>query len=282
MLKVKRPVAAIGFTFFITGSIILSMPKEYTAILLALFALFVFIHSRTRIIYTKHLLLMFVTAVIAVVYINIYGILWGVHINKISVDTQVFRGYISEINNTDNTSYIVTVTDVKGREKYKANIYYSSGFELGDIVSITGKFKSAKKDKYMYSSYADNIIGTISAEKMEAVSSDIKTIKYTALKARKALLASVDDIYDKDSAAVVSAIAYNDSHTISANIKDGFRTAGLSHALVVSGLHIWIITAAVISVLKYVPINKKIKNVVTALFVVSLVDSNNLRKKILV
>ena len=260
--KIKRPVAVVGFTFFISGSIALSMPKGYSAVLLALFALFVFIHYKTRKIYTKHLAVMFIAALVSVAYVNIYSALWQNRIDSMPQDTMEYTGYVSKINSSDNTFYTVTVLDNKNKEDYKVTLYYHDGFELGDILHLKGKFKPVKNNRYVFSSYADNIIGTISAD--EIVQEDIKlnNIDYIAVKAKKIILESMDKLYSKDVLAVASAISYNDKHLISSEIKENFRIAGMSHALVVSGLHVWIVVAAVLGFLKYIPVNKKTKNIV--------------------
>jgi len=242
------------------------VPKEYTAVLLALFALFVFIHYKTRKVYTKHLLAMLVSAVVSILYINIYGMVWAKNIDRMPTDTADYIGYVSGIGNSDNTFYTVTILDDKGREDFKVTLYYHDGFTLGDKLSITGKFKPAKNNRYVFSSYADNILGTISADKIVLTDTDIRNINYYAVRAKKAVLDSMAQLYRKDVLAVASAISYNDKHLVSAEIKDSFRTAGLSHALVVSGLHVWIVIGAVLWILKYIPVNRKIKNI-SALFV---------------
>ena len=269
MYKIKRPLAVAGFTFFITGSTILSMPKEYTAVLLALFALFTFIHSKTAKVYTKHLVLMLVTAVVAVVYINIYGILWHNNISKISTDDAVYNGYISAVNNADNTSYTVTVLNNRGREDYKVTLYYGNSFAIGDTITVTGKFKPVKYNKYVFSNYADNILGTISVSEMTEGDFTVSTIKYKALAIRRTLLEKTKELYQGDVAAVASAVAYNDKHLVSQQIKDSFIAAGMSHALVVSGLHVGIIAAVILKLFSFVPIDKKLKNVIAAVFIVA-------------
>lgn len=264
MLKIKRPLAVIGFTFFITGTTVLSMPKEYTAILLALFALFVFVHSKTRKVYTKHLLLMLITAVISSVYVNTYTYFYQKNINSISNDTQSFTAYVKEINNIENTSYTLTVLDENYREIYNVSVYYSAWMNTGDVVEVTGKFKPAKSDKYIFSNYSKDIIGSISAQEITLSEAKVNTVKYKALTIKNAIIKSAAELYSNEYLAVVSAIALNDKHLLNSQIKGLFRTAGMSHALVVSGLHVGIIVIAVQSLLKVIPIHKKIKNIVTA------------------
>lgn len=264
MHKIKRPLAVIGFTFFITGTIVLSMPKEYTAILLALFALFVFIHFKTRKIFTKHLLLMIVTSLTAVVYINTYTHFYQRSIDNISTEKQIYTGYVKEITNPDNTGYIIALLDENNREIYNVSVYYANYFDIGDTVEISGKFKPAKRDKYIFSNYSENIKGTISADNIRNIDTEINTVKYKALTIKKALLDSASMMYSNEYLSVVNAIAFNDSHLLNSHIKGLFKTAGMSHVLVVSGLHVGIVVLAVQSGLKHIPIKKKYKNIMAA------------------
>ena len=264
MLKIKRPLAVIGFTFFITGTTVLSMPKEYIIVLLALFALFVFIHSRTRKIYTKHMLLMLITAISAVVYVNIYTDFYQRAVDSIPTDTQVYKGYVKEITNQENTGYIVALLDENKREIYNVSIYYANGFNIGDTVEITGKFRPAKRDKYIFANYSENIKGSIVADKIVHSDTKINTVKYIALSIKRTLIKSASELYSHEYLATVNAIAYNDKHMLSNQTVSLFKAAGMSHALVVSGLHIGIIVMAVQSLLRYLPFHKKYKNIITA------------------
>ena len=103
MYKIKRPAAITGYTTFITGSIALSMPVEYTLILLALFALFIIFHYFTKHRYTKHLFLVFITAVLTSLYVLLYSTIYTAGIAKIETNIENHTGYIKSITNNDGT-----------------------------------------------------------------------------------------------------------------------------------------------------------------------------------
>jgi len=269
MNYIKRPLAVIGFTFFITGSIVLSMPGEYTAILLALFALFTFVHYKINGKYTKHLVLMLAVVVVSTAYTFTYNYFYENNIDKLSTDKQIYTGYITSITNNENTGYVVTLVDENGREMYGVSIYYGVGFEVGDVVEISGKFSRNKNNQYIFSNYSKGIKGKITADKIVMSDTEINTVKYKALTLRKILLDSAAEIYHSDYLALVSSMGYSDKHLVSDSLNNNFKSAGLSHALVVSGFHVGIIVYAVSLLLKYFPFNKKAKNVVTALFVIA-------------
>ena len=269
MRPIRRPLALIGFAFFITGSIVLSMPGEYTAILLALFVLSTFIHHKIKGKYTNHLLLVLTVAAISTAYTFTYNHFYENSIDKISTEKQNYTGYVTSVTNNENTGYNVTLVDEKGREMHGVSIYYGADFNVGDVIDIEGKFSRNKNNQYIFSNYSKGIKGKITADKIVLSDAEINTVKYKALTFRKALLKSAEEIYQSDYLALVSSMGYSDKHLVSDSLNKSFKSAGLSHALVVSGFHVGIIVYAITLLLKYFPFNKKAKNIITAVFVIA-------------
>ena len=268
MNNIKRPVALVGFTGFITGSVVLSMPREYIIILLALFALFTIFHYCTNRKYTKHLATVFVIAVITMIYVILYSKVYVTNIEKISTDTKTYIGYINSITNSDGTGYIVTILDENNREKYAVSVYYQEGFEPGDVIEITGRFSANKNDNYIFTNYSRGIKGRISADKIELTDRQITTVKYMGLTAKASLIGNAEELYSGKNFPIVASMGYGDKSQLSPEIKAMFKTAGISHALVISGFHIAIIVFLIQLLLKYLPLNKKLKNLLTCIFIV--------------
>ena len=267
MSKIKRPLALIGYTFFITGSIILSMPGEYTVVLLALFALFIFIHFHTKKKFTYHLIAMLVTSVAAVVYISLYGFLFQKSIDNISTEKQKYNGYVSSITNTENTGYVITLADENGKDMYCVSVYYQMDLQLLDIVEIEGKFALFPRNRYIFANYSDNIKGRINADSIEKSEMKINSVKYKALTLRKALLDKINITYHGDSREIAASMGYGDKHLISDKVYAGFQAAGIVHVLTVSGFHVGIIVLLLQFLLKPLPIDKRIKNIITAVII---------------
>ena len=211
---------------------------------------------------------MLVCAVATVLYVNIYCEFYNNNIAKISTEKQTYTGYISAVTNNDNTGYNITLVDNNGRETFGVSVYYGEGFALGDKVKITGKFVPFGSNPYTYYFYANDIKGKLNADSIEAADFEIKSVKYIALTARKRLLDSASKLYDDEYLAIVSAMGYSDKHLASDYIKDCFESAGISHALVVSGFHVGIIVLFLQMLTYYLPINKRIKNIITAVVVI--------------
>ena len=268
MAEIRRPLAITGFTFFITGSIALSMPGEYTVILLALFAVFTIIHRFTVKKYTKHLVLMLASAVAAVVYISVYSHCFEQKIQSLSTEQSEYTGYINSITNNENTGYTVMLLDEQGREMYGVSIYYHGDFELGDKVKINGKFSENYNNQYIFSNYSKGILGKITAKSMELADVEINTVKYKTLTLRRELLKQAERLYTGDYLALVASMGYSDKHFVSDSVNQKFKTAGISHALVVSGFHVGIIVYMLLCLMRFVPINKKIKNIAVAAVII--------------
>ena len=267
MSKVKRPLAVVGFTFFITGGIVLSLPTGRTLALLAVFALLTFIHFITKKKFTKHLLTALITAAIAIVYVNIFKYFYIQSVNSIPKENQNFIGYVSSVDNNSSTYYTVTLLNEQHREIYNVSIYYNGRLSLADVVEINGKFKPAKNDKYIFSKYSDNIKGSIQIRDLSVKKIKINTVKYNTLTLKNKLLCRINDIYPEGYSAVVSAMGYNDAHELAKGTKQLFKNAGLGHALVVSGLHIGIIILALQGAVIRLPIDKKLKNTLISIVI---------------
>lgn len=66
---------------------------------------------------------------------------------------------------------------------------------------------------------------------------------------------------------IVKAIGLGEKEELGGDIKQSFKVSGIAHALVVSGLHIGIISRAMGLLMSFLPVSKKIKNVILCLFI---------------
>lgn len=268
MKPVKRPLAVIGYTFFISGSIVLSMPKEYANILLALLLLFLIFHFCTARRYTKYILLITAVFFSSSVYIQNYTLMYENKISQIPTDKREYTGYVKSVNNADSTSYTISILDESLKEKFDVSIFYMEKLELCDIVKIYGKFSPLNRDKYIFSNYSKGTVGKITIENIEVIDEDINTFNYRFLEIKSKILSKAEKLYTGQTYAVVASAGYNDKSYLNQDTKDLFQSAGISHALVVSGFHISVLTLVLIYLTKPLPIFKFIKNIVIVIFVI--------------
>ena len=269
MKTIDRPLAIIGYTFFIIASLSLSMPKEYLYILLAFLVVLGLFHYFTIKKYTKHILLVIITSFFAVAHTYTYISIYQNEIDKISTDLKEYTGYVYDINNKENTNYSIVLLDENLKETYTVSARYTNKLNIGDVVKIKGRFSSFKIDKFVYSNYAKNIKSNLYIKELY-IDNDIKisTRFYNALKVKKVLLENIRQLYQDKEGSIVSAIGYGDKHLLSRNTKNLFTSAGISHTLVVSGFHIAMIIVAFAKISGFIPVNKKIKNIFIASFII--------------
>ncbi len=269
MKRIDRPLAIIGYTFFIFASLSLSMPKEYLYILLAFIVFLDIIHLHTIKRYSRYLLLIIITSFAAVIYTQIYTDIYQKNINKISNNLAQYTGYVYSINNADSTNYTIMLIDEELKETFAVSTYYKGKLDIGDIVEIKGEFTPFKRDKYLYSNYAKDIKGFVKIKSVSILeNTKVKTLRYNAMMFKNKLINNIFELYPSDIVPIVSGIGYGDKHTLSNEIKSLFLSAGISHTLVVSGFHISIIVFTLSKIVGIIPINKKIKNLIISIFII--------------
>ncbi|MEG3028930.1 MAG: ComEC/Rec2 family competence protein [Oscillospiraceae bacterium] len=269
MYNVRRPLATIGFSFLAASCITLTVPREYVYILLALLALLLPIHYFTAKRYTKHLSLILAVSLIATAYTITYNDTYQEKINAISTDKQNYSGYITQRSSmVAPASYTLQLVDTNtGKDTYAVKFFYTEELEIGDTVTVTGKFSKFKTSKYDFSAYFNNIKGNISALKVSPV--DIKFSSYNrlTLAIKQKLLWKAKDLYSSKTEPLVWSMGYSDKTLLPYSYTDLFSAAGISHALVVSGFHVIILMSFLNMAVHYIPIHKKIKNVLVAIAV---------------
>lgn len=138
-------------------------------------------------------------------------------------------------------------------------------FEPYDEIEARLTFE---KETYS-SSIADRVyLSAYSNKNFRVIKTNCSSFAAVMLKIRKALLASADSLYSTSDAPFVKAVLLGDRTGLSAELTDTFRTAGISHMLVISGLHMSIISGVFLSLLRKIFRSRRLANVLTALPVI--------------
>lgn len=80
---------------------------------------------------------------------------------------------------------------------------------------------------------------------------------YYALKLRQSLLDSVDSLFPAKEAAFIKAVLLGDKTSLSEDVISDFRTAGISHLMAVSGLHMAAVAQLLLLFLMFLHVPKK-------------------------
>ena len=115
------------------------------------------------------------------------------------------------------------------------------GADLDDTLNFSCALSVTKNDYYKTKDYY--LCGAIDEDKKVVVEkAQSHSIKYYPNRLKKLLEDSVNSYMDEENATICSAIAFGDKNSVDPSVKEDFRRAGLSHILVVSGLHMSVLS----------------------------------------
>lgn len=238
---------------------------------LALSAFFTVFHFFTRNKYTLALIISLCGTVAATAYFDVYK---DRHRDKIYELEQLGSGSAYGIVKESHTSYAssyytVSVSNFNDNniEPVNVNVYTDDILSPGDVVVMQGRFKGfSPTSNYQYN-YSKNIDAYFYADSIALASDSSFSLQRMFFYMKSALTQSVKKLYDTDTAPVAAAMGFGDKSLLSNDVRDKFQSAGLSHALVVSGLHVGFIVAAVNRLMYFLPVSKRLKNIAAAIFV---------------
>ena len=174
-----------------------------------------------------------------------------------------FRHYdfVLKVSNCDslprNSQYIVF--DHK-KTKLKMGDIVSANIEL-DVIS--------KYSEYRLYDYSNGIYATAVAKKV-IKTGDKNTFYNTAGKIRAYVKNSILTRFDGDTAGLLLAVTTGDKSLISDRFSSNVKTTGISHVIVVSGMHLSIIMAAVFWLFDRLFYSKYLRRFLSVVFVVAL------------
>lgn len=97
------------------------------------------------------------------------------------------------------------------------------------------------------------------------------TIDFFALLARQALRRSLDNTLSPDAAAMAKAVMLGDKDALDSGVRDDFTKSGVSYLIVVSGMHLAIVTLLLRRVLRYFYVNDFVAFGLIAVFILAFI-----------
>jgi competence protein ComEC len=140
--------------------------------------------------------------------------------------------YVLKTNTIDENDVSINIL-LRSTKNLKADVCDNLSFR-GTLSTLNNDYYITK-NCYFYDNVNDSFHCNVSTP-------ESKSIKYYSNKLRDALENSVDGYMDSDQSAVCNAMCYGSKNSVSTEIKEYFRKAGVSHILVVSGLHMSIVS----------------------------------------
>lgn len=175
------------------------------------------------------------------------------------------------------TAFILVDASIDDKEEGFDILIYTSSYtdiSLGDEVVITTSIDALRaSDKYEFASIVDGIgySGYVNYSDIEIIGNDA-SFKDKFKTGTKDIL---DNRLSDDNADIMYSIIFGESNGIDSEIRETFSTAGISHILAVSGLHVSVLFGLLYFILKKCGVKKKLSFVILTilLFVYSYLCS---------
>lgn len=148
--------------------------------------------------------------------------------------------------------------------------YKKTKFKMGDIVSADIKITAINDyDEYRLYDYGNGVYATASAKKITKLKE--KNLFYkTAGEIRSYVKNAISTRFDKNTAGLILALTTGDKSIISDSFTSNIKTTGISHVIVVSGMHLSIIMSAVFWILDRLFYNKYVRSFLSIAFVIAV------------
>lgn len=180
-----------------------------------------------------------------------------------------------ELGDTYQTIVLTTEEDDMYDVQIRAPLYPS--FHIGDTIRAEGKVMIPKRSyphgedqSFDYGSYlrTHDIGSEMMYPSIERVDTEAHTLRAILGRSKEYLMKNVSTYVSFPASTLANGVLFGDS-SLPKETKDAFRTAGLSHIVVLSGFNIAIIISFVLFLLAYVPLLVRV--LVSSLFVVAFV-----------
>lgn len=148
--------------------------------------------------------------------------------------------------------------------------YKKSELEMGNIIDVTLKInKIERTDKYRLSNYSSGIYATANIVELNKTG-DNNLFYKTAGNIRDYVKSTIATLFTKDTAGLLLALTTGDKTLLSDEFLANVKTTGISHVIVVSGMHLSIIMAAVFWLIDKLFYNKYIRCILSVVIVIAI------------
>ena len=249
----KRPLAIVGFTLMITLLLVNFIQYKYI-IFVALFVavlyfLSFFIKNSNK---RKALNLLFISVISAFVIFILYNNIYVEPIKALNDKEAYVTARLTEKPYENNANFYYTVTtssvSLENKENSPQNIKFTFNsftpidFTYNDSINLKIKF-STIQDEYKDYNYCHNnfINATILNKEIHINKNSNNDIKALLLTCKDTIINNVYNSMPYTQATLANAVLLGDKKNLEQDIKTDFYDTGVSHLIVVSGLHISII-----------------------------------------
>ena len=254
----KRPFLLIGFTSLLSFIVAIFFPITTLYVFIITFALFLLISlCFKKIRSTKIIPIVILTAIFTFCIYSIHYNLVIKPLDTLKNSDAFIKGTICELPYKSNNKYYYTLktekVEIDGLEnvpqEVKLRLSTSKAFDADVYDKVNCKVhlysqpdEAGFSTKNFYAAKGIHVFAYLyDFEDYTEEPGDSKPFYYYCLKAKETLCSSLRSVLLSDHADIANAMLLGDQHGIDNETKSNFRDIGLSHLLVVSGLHTAII-----------------------------------------
>ena len=264
----KRPLAVIGFTYFAASAVALLLDEGFCIIFIGVAALlsvlsiclpFLREHSAVAAVCMTTMAAMLGVLIFNGVYISPVDNLHG--------KKAVVTGTICELPYRQNDRYYykldterIEAENVVQHTKILMSSVKKIDADAFDTVKATVYFYPPSDDSYRFYqiSRRNYLCGSIDTQgELRVFKNYDKPIFFYALMLRKTMSHIIEKELPKDCSDFVSALLLGEKNLLSSDKQEAFRSAGLSHIIVVSGYHLSVITNIMLILLQFLTGGRK-------------------------
>ena len=156
--------------------------------------------------------------------------------------------------------------------KYLVFDYSKTQLQQGDTLYAEIKINTIKQDdKYRLYDYANSVYATASAKVVKKLYKVNYFYKF-AYNIRNYVKSTITSVADGDTAGLLIALTIGDKSMLTDNFTDSVRTTGVSHVIVISGMHLSIIMSVIFLLLDKLFYNKYIRSLLS-IFTVLIISA---------
>ncbi len=274
MTFVKRPVAVITLSFFISFCVLLNFESIDKRVILAVSAAVfcVFLVPAILIKRIRVFAIYVLIASIAVHAASLYAISFseGDDMSHLCDGTSECTATVAETGGASSYyhSYIANVKISESGEEFKTILSGAEEYEIGDILKADVAFYLPEEDavfdeKSYCLSLGVRVKGDIESAEVIGKDTDSFSLKI------KRLNMKLSDILHRglegDAAEIADAVVLGNKSNLSNEITRDFSRLGISHLLAISGMHISFICSGFTFIMRKIRVNRKIISLLTVL-----------------
>lgn len=262
----KRPMLLCGLCA--SALCVVGFYSRTAIFFLGLILIMLFFFLLQKSVYPVYLFVVFMLVAVSVSTLITYN-----KIDKISEsDGDTVKGSFAVVENPVNHgSYYSAVVKVRDCEGIKSGtrimIFSNQGsFEYGDKIIAEVKI-SKINDKYRASDYSEKIYLTGNMDSITVYSGEGGFVLSRVNRLRKYIVDTLFANMDYKEAATLTALTVGDRSYLSDEFYGNLKAAGVSHIMVVSGIHLAIIVSLVTRLVEKILYNRYLKSITVLLTV---------------